>query len=49
MFHLNGLLLSIALGAGGLSNFPREAGGKIVHPAIAVTVGGAQTLVVPAG
>jgi hypothetical protein len=43
------LLLALALGAGALSNFPREAGGKIAHPAIAVSLGGAPAVIVPAG
>src|SRR4051812_24259508 len=43
------LLLAVALGAGALSNFPREAGGKIAHPAISVSLGGAPAVIVPAG
>jgi outer membrane protein assembly factor BamB len=43
------LLVAVALGAGALSNFPRDAGGKIVHSGIAVSVAGAPAVVVPAG
>jgi hypothetical protein len=43
------LLLAIAMGAGALSNFPRETGGKITLPAVAVTLDGGQVVVVPAG
>ncbi|WP_242394366.1 FG-GAP-like repeat-containing protein [Anaeromyxobacter oryzisoli] len=43
------LLLAVALGAGALSNFPRESGGRISHPAIGVVVGGAPAVIVPAG
>jgi hypothetical protein len=46
---MNALLLALALGATALSNFPREAGGRISQPAIGVTLGGAPAVVVPAG
>ena len=46
---MNGLLLALALGAGALSNFPREAGGRISASAVQVTVGGTPTLAVAAG
>jgi uncharacterized lipoprotein YmbA len=46
---MHGLLLALALGAGALSNFPREAGGKIAAPAIQVNVGGAPVVVFAAG
>ncbi len=45
---MHGLLLALALGAGALSNFPREAGGKIAHPAVQVTLGGTPVVVVAA-
>ena len=45
---MHGLLLALALGAGALSNFPREAGGRIQHPAVLVPVGGAPAVVVAA-
>ena len=45
---MQGLLLALALGAGALSNFPREAGGKVQYPAVLVPVGGAPTVVVAA-
>jgi hypothetical protein len=43
---MNALLLALALGAGALSNFPREAGAKITTPAIVVHLGGAPVVVV---
>jgi hypothetical protein len=46
---MNGLLVAALLGAGALSNFPREAPGKISQPAIQVTLGGQPVVVVPAG
>ncbi len=46
---MNGLLLALALGAGALSNFPREAGGKIAAPPVLVHLGGAPVVVVAAG
>ncbi len=46
---MNELLLALALGASALSNFPRDAGGRIAHQAIAVQVGGAPAVVVAAG
>jgi hypothetical protein len=45
---MNGLLLALALGAGALSNFPREAGGRITSGAIQTTVAGAPVVVVAA-
>jgi len=46
---MNALLLALALGASGFSSFPRDAGGKIAHPAIGVPLGGAPAVVVAAG
>ena len=46
---MNGLLLAVALGASALSNFPREAGGKVSFPAVQVAIGGAPAVVVAAG
>lgn len=46
---MNPLLLALALGAAALSNFPRDAGGRISQPAIGVSLGGAPAIVVPAG
>lgn len=46
---MNSLLLALALGAGALSNFPREAGGKIGAPPVLVHLGGAPVVVVGAG
>ena len=46
---MNGLLVALALGAGALSNFPREAGGKVASGAIQTTAGGAAVVVVAAG
>jgi len=46
---MNGLLVALALGASALSNFPREAGGKISFPAVQVAVGGSPAVVVAAG
>ncbi len=43
------LLLATALGAGALSNFPRDTAGKISHPAAGVTLDGAPTVLVAAG
>jgi hypothetical protein len=43
------LLLAVAVGAGALSNFPREAGGKVSAPAVLVQLGGAPAVVVAAG
>ncbi len=43
------LLLALALGAAGLSNFPRDADGRISQQAIGVTIGGQPAVVVPAG
>lgn len=43
------LLLAVALGAGALSNFPKETGGKITLPAVGVTLDGGPVVVVPAG
>jgi hypothetical protein len=43
------LLLALALGASALSNFPRDAGGRISQPAIGVSIGGAPAVVVTAG
>lgn len=45
---MNELLLAAALGAA-LSNFPRDAGGRIAHPGIGVTLGGGPAVVVAAG
>ncbi len=45
---MNGILLAAALGAS-FSSFPRDAGGKIAHPGIGVTLGGAPAVVVTAG
>lgn len=45
---MNGILLSVALAAT-FSNFPRDAGGRIAHAGIGVTVGGVPTVVVAAG
>jgi hypothetical protein len=45
---MNGMLLLAALGAA-LSNYPRDAGGRIAHAGIGVTVGGAPAVVVVAG
>ncbi len=46
---MNELLLALALGATALSNFPRDAGGRVSQQAIGVTLGGAPAVVVPAG
>ncbi|HZZ85408.1 MAG TPA: FG-GAP-like repeat-containing protein [Anaeromyxobacteraceae bacterium] len=46
---MNALLLSIALGAGALSNFPRDAGGPITQSAIGAPLDGAPAVVVVAG
>jgi hypothetical protein len=46
---MNALLLSLAVGASALSNFPRDVGGRISQPAIGVSIGGAPAIVVPAG
>ncbi len=46
---MNELLLAIALGAGALSNFPRDAGGRISQSAVGVSIGGSPTVVVAAG
>jgi hypothetical protein len=46
---MNELLLALTLGASALSNFPRDAGGRISQPAIGVSIGGAPAIVVPAG
>lgn len=43
------LLLAIALGAGALSNFPRETGGKIAAPAVGVVLDGVPVVVLAAG
>jgi len=43
------LLLATALGAGALSNFPRDTSGKIGHPAIGLTLDGGPAVVVAAG
>src|SRR6516165_7645467 len=43
------LLLALALGASALSNFPRDAGGRISQQAIGVSIGGAPAVVVTAG
>ena len=43
------VLLALALSAVALSNFPREAGGRIARTAIAVEIGGAPAVVVAAG
>jgi outer membrane protein assembly factor BamB len=43
------LLLAIALSAGALSNFPRDAGGKITAPAIGIALDGTPVVVVAAG
>ncbi len=43
------ILLALALGATALSNFPRDAAGRISQPAIAVQLGGAPAVVVAAG
>jgi outer membrane protein assembly factor BamB len=45
---MNGMLLLAALGAA-LSNFPRDAGGRIAHAGIAVHLGGGPAVVVAAG
>ena len=45
---MNGIILAVALGAA-LSGFPRDAGGRIAHAGIGVTVGGAPAVVVAAG
>ncbi|HET8540596.1 MAG TPA: hypothetical protein VFL83_12055 [Anaeromyxobacter sp.] len=46
---MNPLLLAVAVAAAGFSNFPRDAGGAIAHPAIGATVGGAPAVIVAAG
>ncbi len=46
---MTALLLALALGAGALSNFPVDAGGKIAAPAVGVTFDGAPWVVVAAG
>ncbi|HUL61389.1 MAG TPA: hypothetical protein VLU43_19080 [Anaeromyxobacteraceae bacterium] len=46
---MNSILLAVALGAGALSNFPRDAGGRISQSGIGVSVGGAPAVVVAAG
>lgn len=46
MLHL---LLSLTLGAGALSNFPRDAGGRISQPALGVSFDGTPVVVVSAG
>jgi hypothetical protein len=46
---MNALLLALALGATALSNFPRDAGGRVSQPAIGVAIGGVPAVVVPAG
>ncbi len=43
------ILLALALGATALSNFPRDAAGRISQPAIGVQLGGAPAVVVAAG
>jgi len=43
------ILLAIALGAGALSNFPRDTGGRISQSAVGVSIGGAPAVVVAAG
>ena len=43
------LLLGLALGAGALSNFPQEAGGRIDRAAIGITLDGAPAVVAAAG
>ncbi len=45
---MNGILLAAALGAA-LSSFPRDAGGRIAHTGLGITVGGAPAVVVVAG
>jgi VCBS repeat protein len=45
---MNGMLLLAVLGAA-LSNFPRDAGGRIAHAGIGVHLGGAPAVVVVAG
>ncbi|HET6440052.1 MAG TPA: FG-GAP-like repeat-containing protein [Anaeromyxobacter sp.] len=45
---MNAFLLALALGAGALSNFPREAGARIAHPAVLVSISGAPVVVVAA-
>ncbi len=46
---MTGPILAIALGATALSNFPRDAGGKVAHQATGVTFGGAPVALVAAG
>ncbi len=46
MLHI---LLALTLGAGQLSNFPRDAGGRITQPALGVTLDGQPVVVVAAG
>jgi hypothetical protein len=46
MLHL---LLSFTLGAGALSNFPRDAGGRVTHSAVGVSFDGTPVVVVSAG
>ena len=46
---MNPLLLSLLLGAGALSNFPRDAGGPITQSATQATLDGAPAVVVVAG
>jgi hypothetical protein len=43
------LLLALALGASPLPRFPLEAGGRITHAALGITIDGAPTVVVSAG
>ncbi|BDG10434.1 FG-GAP repeat domain-containing protein [Anaeromyxobacter paludicola] len=46
---MNALLLSIVLGAGALTNFPRDAGGAVTQSAIGAQVDGAPAVVAVAG
>lgn len=46
---MHSLLLALALGAGALSNFPREAGGKVSQAAIGTAAGGGPAVIVAAG
>jgi len=43
------ILLATALGAGALSNFPRDTAGKITQPAIGVTLDGGPAVVLASG
>jgi hypothetical protein len=43
------LLLAVSLGASALSNFPRDAGGRVSQPALGLVLGGQPVVVVSAG